>query len=697
MKHIAAMGAFALATLVAPARDITSLTFAQSGDDLTANVAFTAGETGDGHVLYVAYGPSDLGNTLYDWANGGAITNCGAVADNATSASVVLPATARTSAFYRAFLVKSTGVTPAYTGRLVEAIRTGRESNEKTWIATDWFCTGNEAITAVFKGLTGDNARPFGSRSSSSNASRFEVYNYSNTRWGYLYAGGSTNRTGIAYSSKKTVLTLDAKNKKLSATSEDKGTMTYDITEPLLAEGAEKSNYPLSIFATSMNSSGSSVYYATSNSVLYLCHILTNDQAYARYYIPAVSDNKVGLWDAVENTVRFPRSTSSPFYATDFDGNDYGEADFHAAVPAELQTKYETIVSTSSAIAHPVREITGLAVVKDRTTGIVSATVSLTSGVTVNDDILYVAWGDSDMGNALAAWGTNVYCVGAVSADATSVSVTLPQGKYPCYFRAFLMKAGALDCDSFAEYLLSDGSSYIASDWYHTNGDSYSIKFSVEEIVGGSRLLGNRYIKGKSLVEIYQWTNNAGVAYYRLSTDGSSAQNWYSSLTTKLPAKLGLTLLAYDSGTGLLKVQYSDETSYQYTFTPGSSTVTLEGDAPVWLFASRRTEGNEMPSGSKFYSMTISTNSVADAGEKFAARHYVPAVKGGAYGVWDAVQNKFIVAAADFLAPTNGLGEVCAPVPFSTAVPESLQRPYLVETDSFPIYLPPTGMTILFR
>ena len=45
MKHIAAMGAFALATLVAQARDITSLTLAQSGDDLTANVAFTAGET----------------------------------------------------------------------------------------------------------------------------------------------------------------------------------------------------------------------------------------------------------------------------------------------------------------------------------------------------------------------------------------------------------------------------------------------------------------------------------------------------------------------------------------------------------------------------------------------------------------------------------------------------------------------------
>ena len=71
MKHIAAMGAFALATLVAQARDITSLTLAQSGDDLTANVAFTAGETGDNHTLYLAYGPSDLGNTLYSWANGG--------------------------------------------------------------------------------------------------------------------------------------------------------------------------------------------------------------------------------------------------------------------------------------------------------------------------------------------------------------------------------------------------------------------------------------------------------------------------------------------------------------------------------------------------------------------------------------------------------------------------------------------------
>ena len=123
MKHIAVMNAFALATLVAPARDITSLTLAQSGDDLTANVVFTAGETGDGHTLYLAYGPSDLGNTLYAWANGGAYINCGTVGDDATSATVALAGAAKTAVCYRALLVKSTGVTPAYTTKLIDCIR----------------------------------------------------------------------------------------------------------------------------------------------------------------------------------------------------------------------------------------------------------------------------------------------------------------------------------------------------------------------------------------------------------------------------------------------------------------------------------------------------------------------------------------------------------------------------------------------
>ena len=702
MKHIAAMGAFALATLVAPARDITSLTLAQSGDDLTANVAFTAGETDDNHTLYLAYGPSDLGNTLYAWANGGVITNCGAVADNATSATVTLSGTAKTGAFYRAFLVKSTGVTPAYTGRLVEAIRTGANPDEKTWIATDWFCTGNEAITAVFKGLTGDNARPFGSRSSSSNASRFEVYNYRNTRWGYLYAGGSTNRTGIAYSSKKTVLTLDAKNKKLSATSEDKGTATYDITEPLLAEGAEKSNYPLSIFATSMNSSGSSVYYATSNSVLYLCHILTNDQAYARYYIPAVSDNKVGLWDAVENTVRFPRSTSSPFYATDFDGNDYAEADFHAAVPAELQTKYETIVSTSSAIAHPAREITGLAVVKDRATGIVSATVSFTSGATGNDDILYIAWGDSDMGNTLAAWSTNVFCAGAVAADAQSASVTLPQGKYPCYFRAFLMNPNGLDCDSFAEYLLSDGTSYIQSDWYPTKGDKFAMHFSYGSTAAAQRPFGGGNTDGSgSLVEIYTRSSDThgygSAIYYQGGVK-------YEFDDTPVTIYTSIQDLYYDSGTDTMTVSYPDkeETYSSGFFLSGkeypdlNTTPSTQSSKPIHIFAtSRNTSLAPVLSGAKFYSMSISN--VVDSVPTLA-RHYVAAVKNGTYGVWDAVQDKFIAPPSGHLfCATNATGGVIGELPFSSAVPQELQRQYLVKTDSRLAYLPMEGTIISIR
>ncbi len=702
MKHIAAMGAFALATLVAQARDITSLTLAQSGDDLTANVVFTVGETGDNHTLYLAYGPSDLGNTLYAWANGGGYVTHGAVSDSATGAVVTLPSVAKTAACYRAFLVKSTGVTPAYKTKLVECLRV--DSSADSWFVTDYYCSGNESITAVFEGL-GPSNRPFGSRSSDK-SSIFEVlYSSSYPAWGYGYINSSgavawIQNTGLTASSGKTKIVMDTKNKKLTRISDAEGTDEKSINYTLITSGTEKSDYPLAIFANANSTDGKTVLNKVpADALLYNFSIKTNDSAYARYYIPCVSGThayNAYLWDAVGNTLLHNinskgYSQSRLFVATDTNGNDFAELDFHAAVPAELQTKYETIVSSLPYS----RQITALSIARNRETGRMTAGVSFTQGATGDDDILYIAWGDSDMGNTLAAWGTNVFCAGAVAADAQSASVTLPQGKYPCYFRAFLMKAGALDCDSFAEYLLSDGASFIKTDWYHTNGDSYSIKFSVEEIATGSRLMGNGYSSGKSLVEIYQWTNNAGVAYYRLSTDGASAQNWYSSLTTKLPAKLGLTLLAYDSGTGLLKVQYSDETSYQYTFTPGSSTVTLEGNAPVWLFASRRTQGNEMPSGSKFYSLSISN--VVDSTATLA-RQYIPAVKDGTYGVWDAVQDKFIAPPSGHLfCTTNATGGAIGKLSFSAAVPEPLQRPYLVVTDTRLAFLPPTGMTIIIR
>ena len=710
MKNIAAMGAFALATLVAPARDITSLTLAQSGDDLTANVVFTAGETGDGHTLYLAYGPSDLGNTLYAWANGGAYINCGTVGDDATSATVALAGAAKTAACYRAFLVKSTGVTPAYTTKLIDCIR---EDNGNAWFATDYFCSSNEAITVVFDGMNANNKRLFGSRSPDY-SSVFEVY-HGGDGWHYAYLTES-NRTKYNFSTKtvddydgKAELTFDTKNRILRRTGADGTVSQANLSNAtrLFLVGVDKSPYPLCIFGAANSVDGSSIVgnYAAANALLYRFHIRTNDAAFAHYYIPSVSTVNAGkgcLWDAVENKIvessKQDSYVRSYFLTKDASDSEYPELDFHAAVPAELQTKYETISSTFAAV-HPAREITNLTIGKDKATGTVTATAAFTYGASCGRDILYIAWDAEDKGETLAAWGENVYCAGEVADDATGATVTLPAGKYPLVFRAFLITPGALDCDSFAEYLLSDGTSYIKTDWLHTNGDNYSIKFSVEEIATGSRLFGNSYSKGKSFVEIYQWTNNAGVAYYRLSTDGPSEQNWYSTLTTRLPAELGLTLLAYDSGTGLLKVQYSDETSYQYTFTPGSSAETLEGNAPVWLFASRRTQGNQMPSGSKFYSMTISTNSVADAGEKLSARHFVPAVKDGAYGVWDAVQNKFIAPSAAFLAPTNGLGEVCAPVPFSAvSVPEELRRKWFDSTVVSDVaYLPPAGITLLFR
>ena len=56
------------------AREITSVKIVQESGSTKALVSLTAGEAGDGHVLYVAYGPKNCGDTLYAWANGGGDT-----------------------------------------------------------------------------------------------------------------------------------------------------------------------------------------------------------------------------------------------------------------------------------------------------------------------------------------------------------------------------------------------------------------------------------------------------------------------------------------------------------------------------------------------------------------------------------------------------------------------------------------------
>lgn len=717
MRIAAFAAVFTTLALVTHAREITSLTFTQSGTDVTANVAFTAGESGDSHILYLAYGASDLGATLYDWATGGGIVPSVAVADDATSATVALTGAAKTAAYYRAFLVKKI-LDPVYTSALYESIVTGPTTStaKGKWLITDYYCTGNESITAVFSADTNKNFRVFGARSSDMN-SVFEVYNSNNTSWSYMYpnpqdvptefkAKGWINNS-LAPSNVVTVLTLDVKNKTIGTSLPVEKTVAFD--KELIIDATKPCDYPLCIFASANSVDGKTAvtYYAPTNATIYRFSITTNDAAYARYYIPTTYQEtnngnnytKGGMWDAVNNTIIKcvnDKKWSTTNYMTP---GDSAEIDFHAVVPAELQTKYETI--DAALTAERPREITAFSVEKDYATGIITASAAFTYGSSGNKDILYIAYGTEDKGDTLASWGGNVYCAGEVADDATSATVALPQGKYPLFFRAFMMKPNGIDCDSFAEYLLSDGTSYIATDWYHTRGDVYSIDFYADSLVGGARLMGGGFSQTYSAFEIFQSLSGENYYYRAIVDSTANTQKWFSNETTKVPTLSGRTQLTFDSDSPTLAVEYLDGGSYSYTYSDKGDNTAI-ATAPVWIFCSRRLMSSIsthpeyiMASGSKFYWMSISNvvDSVVTLG-----RHYVPAKKNGTYGVWDAVQDKFIAPPNTHLfCSTNELGEAFAEVPFSAAVPESLQLPYLVKTATACAILPMEGTIISVR
>lgn len=732
LKTIVLLSAVALFASVAEAREITSLTLVPSDGNLTANVAFTAGEAGDSHVLYVAYGASDLGDTLYDWANGGGYVTHGAVSDAATGASVALPAAANSAAYFRAFLVKKLE-TPAYTTKLIDCIR---EDNGRAFFNTGYFCSGNERITAVFEKGNTSNFRPFGARSSNFN-SVFEVYNSYNTSWGYVYPTpqeGSPNAftpsgwpgTTIAPSAERTELFLDTSSRRMGTTMPE--ARSFSLASNIMINASIPADYPLCVFGTCNTGDGSSIVenWAPANSLLYRFSIKTNDAAYARYCIPSISSVNVAygggpagcLWDAVNNTViessRQDTYAKSFFLTKDASSNEYPELDFHAAVPAELQTKYERV----DAALTVGRQITSLSIIKDPDTGRVSADVSFTPGAAGESDILYIVWGDVDQGDTLADWGENFYCAGEVADNATSTTVTLPAGKYPHCFRAFLMRRSDLACDSFAEFIMvkDDGKSYIQTDYLPAPDDKYAVQFALaandtdQRIFSGGNIAVATGNNSGTVTEVYvgATTGSNVKKYWRHTRNSGSAAdaNYVSGASGVLPVKTEKTVLYYDGIAGAnasFNVAYPD-LSEQYSFS-GYSPQAAANQAisnPLCIFNTGRftsaatLDDQNARAGSKFYSLAIS-NVVDNAA--VLGRYYLPAKKSAEYGVWEAQENKFFPSVDGYaFATTNEVGEAIAPVSFLDAVPdESIRRKYYSQSSTFSANRPRDGMMVIFR
>ena len=676
------------------AREITSMKIVQGSGSTKALVSLTAGEAGDGHVLYVAYGAKNCGDTLYAWANEGGVTPCLKVADDATSVSVELSGDAAKAAYHKAFLVKKLE-TPAFleqsnNGRLLECIRS---DNGLAWFVTDYFCSGNEAISITVGNAANRDVRMFGARSSDTN-SCFEVYNSYGTSWSYVYPSpqddvpyayaerGWPNVT-FAPVAEKTELTLDAKNKCFKMRLQAGNTLKVNIDKKLMMDETKMSDYPLCIFASSDSVDGEKIYRGGSlaGALLYGFSVMTNDVAYARYYIPASFNSSACIWDAVENKIvnssKADTYQRSKFLVKNSDNVEYSSVDFHAVVPGELQAKYETVVSACNA-DRQIKEVS----VERR-----SVTVSLTPGFSGGKDILYIAWGDFDKGDTLAAWGDNVYCAGEVADDATSVSVALPRGIYPNHFRAFLLKRSDIDCDAFVEYIISNGSSEFETDYCAIRGDRISIKLALGSTDGNQRIFGAWDSKSTSTaIEIYTGSYTSGALNYgALANVGGTAQ-WPSQ---SFDYGVDEQILTYDSGSRDLTLVAKSQTTTKNmkNSSTGEDSSLERSSEPLAIFNSSRSyyDGHRVKSGAKFYWMEITNSSGV------LERSYFPAKKGNEYGIWDAVQNRFIAPrkAESFSAQSALLA-------FSS-LPMDKQSKYLTVVDSATAYRKEAGLRITIR
>ena len=699
----AAVAAFAVCS---NAREITSVKIVQESGIAKAKVSLTAGETGDNHVLYLAYGSRNCGETLHAWANGGGVMPCLEVADDATSVSVELSGDAAKAAYHKAFLVKKLE-TPAYnpgTYNIVEYIRQG--SNGDAWFVTDYYCTGKESIAAVFEGIgkLERSYRPFGFRCESAGVKQcvIDVYNNQTKGWGFTIIKDDSNWNWVnpdklTASTEKTELTFDLFNLKYTiATAED--SVSHDILPKytFFREGVERSSVPLVIFGVNNNSSlgTSCLDKSTPNggSLLYRCSIKTNDSAYARYYIPVTGPSTITttsrpmgyLWEVVENKV-IPRTTleshydyqNSSFVPRDINDVNLPALDFHAVVPAELQAKYETVVSSRNA-DRQIKEVS----VERR-----SVTVSLTPGLSGGNDILYIAWGDSDKGDTLAAWGDNVHCAGEVADDATSVSVALPRGIYPKHFRAFLLKRSDIDCDGFVEYIISNGSSEFETDYCAIRGDRISIKLALGSTDGGQRIFGAWDLESTSTaIEIYTGSYNSGALNYGALANVGGATQWPSQ---SFDYGVDEQILTYDSGSRDLTLVAKSQTTTKNmkNSNTGEDSSSERCSKPLAIFNSSRQyyDGHRVKSGAKFYWMEITNSSGV------LERSYFPAKKGNEYGIWDAVQNRFIAPrkAESFSAQSALLA-------FSS-LPMDKQSKYLTVVDSATAYRKEAGLRITIR
>ena len=332
-------------------------------------------------------------------------------------------------------------------------------------------------------------------------------------------------------------------------------------------------------------------------------------------------------------------------------------------------------LAAAAALGAVARDVTGL-VVADGT-----VTVTLDAGSENSTNAIYFAWNNlgTDSGSNPSAW-ENILRIGLVPAEATSHSFELPTlltGQFAC--RVFLAST-----TNTYDHLLSEvqttGKQWVNTQFCASPKTVAAMDFQLTKTQGQQRAFGtsaSSAISGTFSYDAYiNGSSATGGAWACACNDGKGA--WAAS---SVKATLNRIQVRLDATVPSLSITQNGDTTTKKL----SLTRTITSAVPLYLFAryqlSSATTGAFTSNGygsMHFYSLVITNDGVC-------VRHYLPCMKDGVAGLYDAVQNTVAFSGSTTALVASGTN-VCT----SVVVGDEILSPSPVWIQANPNYVTDT-------
>lgn len=294
------------AAMSAEARSITGVELVSSAGEMSLNVTFEAGETGDSHALYIAYDTEDKGADISSWA---ALQRGCNVAADATAATIPVSPLLIDAGYTVCRVFLTTTVVPYDT--LIESLRqtgtqyidTGINPDPTTFVSLDFqFSEVSTKQQRVF-GVSSDTYKS-GSKTKDDNTAlfSFDVYLNGSFQWASACKDGKGDwlTSGLSGSTDRLTISLDANTGDHVISNHVSGavtTTTRSTTRTATSAGS------LTIFAQRRYTNSSVSINNKVNGGLIYGGVITTNSVPVRNYMPCALGGRAGLYDSVSGTI----------------------------------------------------------------------------------------------------------------------------------------------------------------------------------------------------------------------------------------------------------------------------------------------------------------------------------------------------------------------------------------------------------